>query len=52
MSEPTLKDIWAGMAMMALVIKYRGMEQEEIALEAWELAEALEKAKGERDGTI
>lgn len=50
MREPTMKQVWAGMAMMALLQNktYEG-ELADIAADAWRMADAMEREEEERD---
>lgn len=50
MSDPSMKQVWAGMAMMALLSRhdYRG-SMEDVAQEAWDMAEHMEREEGDRD---
>lgn len=50
MREPTMKQVWAGMAMMALLQNknYEG-ELADIAADAWRMADAMEQEEEERD---
>jgi hypothetical protein len=48
--EPSMKQLWAGMAMMALLLdkSYEG-NLGDIAADAWQMAELMEKEEEERD---
>jgi hypothetical protein len=50
MNEPTMKHLWAGMAMMALLQNkhYEGTYAD-IAADAWRMADAMEQEEQERD---
>lgn len=50
MSEPTMKHFWAGMAMMALLLdkNYEG-NMGDIAADAWQMADLMEREEQERD---
>lgn len=50
MSEPSMKQVWAGMAMMALMLDktYEG-DFGHIAIDAWVMADLMEKEEEERD---
>ncbi len=50
MKEPSMKQLWAGMAMMALLLdkSYEG-NLGDIAADAWQMAELMEKEEEERD---
>lgn len=47
MKEPSMKQVWAGMAMMALLEKRPYDTLSEIANSAWEMADLLEKREYE-----
>jgi len=48
--EPSMKQVWAGMAMMALLQDktYEG-NLGDIAADAWQMADLMEKEEVERD---
>lgn len=50
MSEPSMKQVWAGMAMMALLMDktYEGSLRD-IASDAWVMADLMEREEEERD---
>ncbi len=50
MSEPSMKQVWAGMAMMAMLRdeEYHG-NFKDIACDAWRMAELMEEEEHERD---
>lgn len=50
MSEPSMKQVWAGMAMMVLMLDktYEG-DFESVAIDAWVMADLMEKEEEERD---
>jgi hypothetical protein len=53
MSEPSMKQVWAGLAMMALLTRrndnlYEG-DFADIALDAWRMADHMEKEEQDRD---
>lgn len=50
MREPTMKQVWAGMAMMALLQNkaYKG-ELSDVAADAWRMADMMEQEEEERD---
>jgi hypothetical protein len=50
MTEPSMKQVWAGMAMMALLSKpnYEGTYQDVVA-DAWEMAERMEMEQEARE---
>lgn len=50
MTEPTIKHIWAGMAMMAMLLDktYEG-NLGDIAADAWQMADFMEREEQERD---
>ena len=50
MKEPTMKQVWAGMAMMALLLDktYEG-NLGDIAADAWHMAELMEREEESRD---
>ncbi len=50
MKEPSMKQVWAGMAMMALLLdkKYEG-NLGDIAADAWQMADFMEREEQERD---
>jgi len=50
MREPSMKQIWAGMAMMALIMdKYYDGDIDDIASDAWSMADRMEREEEERD---
>jgi hypothetical protein len=50
MKEPNMKQVWAGMAMMALLLdkSYEG-NLSDIAADAWRMAGAMEQEEEDRD---
>ena len=50
MTEPTIKHIWAGMAMMALLLDktYEG-DLADLAADAWRMADMMENEEEDRD---
>lgn len=50
MREPTMKQVWAGMAMIALLMDkdYQG-SLGDIASDAWVMADLMEREEEERD---
>ena len=50
MSEPTIKHLWAGMAMMAMLLdkRYEGTFAD-IAEDAWRMADELKQEEEDRD---
>lgn len=50
MSEPSMKQVWAGLAMMALLMDktYEG-SLGDIASDAWVMADLMEREEQERD---
>ena len=50
MSDPNMKQVWAGLAMMAFLLDktYEG-NLGDIAADAWQLADLMEKEEAERD---
>jgi|APGre2960657423_1045063.scaffolds.fasta_scaffold27497_6 hypothetical protein len=50
MTEPSMKQVWAGMAMMALLSRpnFEGTYQD-VAIDAWDMAERMEVEQQERD---
>ena len=50
MTEPNMKQVWAGMAMMALLSRqdYEGGFAD-IAVDAWLMADQMEKEEQDRD---
>lgn len=50
MTEPSMKQVWAGMAMMALLSRpnFEGTYQD-VAMDAWDMAERMEVEQQERD---
>jgi len=50
MSEPSMKQVWAGLAMMALLTRrdYDG-DFADIASDAWRMADNMEREEEERD---
>ena len=50
MNEPTMKQVWAGLAMIALMLDktYDG-SPDDIAEDAWRMADALEREEANRD---
>lgn len=50
MSEPSMKQVWAGMAMMALLSRpdYEGNFRD-VATDAWEMADRMEAEQEARD---
>jgi len=50
MREPTMKQVWAGMAMMALLQdkQYEG-NLADVAADAWRVADMMEREEEERD---
>jgi len=50
MSEPSMKQVWAGMAMMALLMdkSYKG-NLGAVASDAWVMAELMEEEEHERN---
>ena len=50
MREPSMKQVWAGMAMLALLMNrtYEG-EFTDIAADAWRMADAMEQEEEDRD---
>jgi len=50
MKEPSMKQVWAGMAMMALLLdkNYEG-NLGDIAADAWLMADFMEREEQERD---
>jgi hypothetical protein len=55
MTEPTMKQVWAGMAMMALLSdKKREGSYEDIASDAWQMALSMEREQinQEEEGNV
>lgn len=50
MREPTMKQVWAGLAMMALMSRknYEGT-YDDIAIAAWQMADSMEREQQDRD---
>ena len=50
MREPSMKQVWAGMAMMAMLMNrtYEG-NLSDIAVDAWRMADMMEQEEEERD---
>ena len=50
MREPSMKQVWAGMAMLALLMNktYEG-EFTDIAADAWRMADAMEQEEEDHD---
>jgi hypothetical protein len=50
MNEPSMKQVWAGMAMMALLSRrdYEG-DFADIAVDAWRMADHMEKEEQDRE---
>lgn len=49
MREPTMKQLWAGLAMFALIVRdYEGSEKD-IALEAWRMADMMDALELDED---
>lgn len=50
MKEPSMKQVWAGMAMMALLLdkSYEG-NLGDIAADAWRMADMMEQEEEDRD---
>lgn len=50
MNEPSMKQVWAGMAMMALLMDkgYKG-NLGDVASDAWVMADLMEREESERD---
>ena len=50
MTEPSMKQVWAGMAMMALLSRpnFEGTYQD-VAIDSWDMAERMEVEQQERD---
>jgi hypothetical protein len=50
MNEPSMKQVWAGLAMMALLTRrdYDG-DFADIASDAWRMADNMEREEEERD---
>jgi hypothetical protein len=50
MSDPSMKQVWAGMAMMALLSRrdYEGTFQD-LAADAWRMADEMEKEAEQND---
>lgn len=50
MKEPSMKQVWAGLAMMALLLDktYEG-NMGDIAADAWNMADLMEREEAERD---
>lgn len=50
MKEPSMKQVWAGMAMMALLMNrtYEG-NLEDVAADAWQMADLMEREELDRD---
>ena len=50
MKEPNMKQLWAGMAMVALLLdkSYEG-NLADIAADAWRMADMMEQEEEERD---
>ena len=50
MCDPTMKQVWAGMAMMAMLrdIDYDG-NLSDIAADAWRMADMMEREEQDRD---
>lgn len=50
MSDPTIKQVWAGIAMLALMLRnaYDG-DESDIAADAWRMADAMEREAEERE---
>lgn len=50
MREPTMKQVWAGLAMVALLLdkEYDG-SLSDIAADAWRMADMMEREEEERD---
>lgn len=49
MSEPSMKQFWAGMAMFALILKSMDADPEEVAIEAWRFADSMETEERDKD---
>jgi len=50
MTEPSMKQVWAGMAMMALLLDktYEG-DLADLAADAWRMADMMENEEEDRD---
>jgi hypothetical protein len=50
MKEPTMKQVWAGLAMLALLTRrdYEG-DFADIAADAWRMADKMEEEEQDRD---
>jgi len=50
MKEPTMKQVWAGLAMLALLTRrdYEG-DFADIASDAWRMADKMEQEEEQRD---
>ena len=50
MNEPSMKQVWAGLAMIALMLdkSYDG-SPDDIAEDAWRMADAMEREEANRD---
>jgi len=50
MKEPSMKQLWAGMAMVALLLdKTEDRNFADVAADAWRIADMMEQEEEERD---